>query len=96
MKKKKNYRKPSLRKERKQNTVSYVCADCGAKEEIPKGVLEYFDEVNLQQLLFGTHQFTCEKCGVGVMQPEKEPETIVRGFGLYEGFAGLKIFGFKS
>lgn len=48
MKKKKSYRKPSLRKERKLNTVSYVCDDCGAKEEIPKDVLEYFDEVNLQ------------------------------------------------
>jgi predicted nucleic acid-binding Zn ribbon protein len=85
MKKKKNYRKPLLRKERKQNTVSYVCANCGAKEQIPEDVLEYFDDINPEQLLFSAHEFTCEKCGTGVMKPEKEQEIIVRGYGLYEG-----------
>ncbi len=75
-----------MRKERKQNTISYVCANCGVKEEISEDVLEYFDEVNPEQLLFGSHQFTCEKCGVGIMKPEKESGIIVRGFGLYEGF----------
>lgn len=74
-----------MRKERKQNTVSYVCAKCGAKEEIPEDVLEYFDEANPEQLFFRTHQFNCEKCGTGIMSPEKEPEIIVRGYGLYEG-----------
>lgn len=74
-----------MRKERKQNTISYVCANCGAKEEIPEDVLEYFDEVNPEQLLFGSHQFTCEKCGEGIMSPEEEPEIIIRGYGLYEG-----------
>jgi len=86
MKKKKNYRKPSLRKKRKQSTVSYVCASCGAKEEIAVDTLEYFDEVNPEQLIFGTHQFNCEKCDTGIMSPEKEPEIIVRGYGLHEGF----------
>ena len=85
MKKKKNYRKPSLRKEKKQNTVSYVCADCGAKEEIPTDVLEYFDDENPEQLMFGEHEFTCEKCGNGIMKPENHPEIIVKGYGLYEG-----------
>lgn len=75
-----------MRKVIKQNTVSYVCANCGAKEEIPEDVLEYFDEVNPEELLFGSHQFTCEKCGTGIMKPEEEPEIIVRGYGLYEGF----------
>jgi len=42
--------------------------------------------VNPEQLLFEAHQFTCEKCGVGIMKPENEPGIIVRGFGLYEGF----------
>lgn len=86
MKKKKNHRKPSLRKECKHNTVSYVCADCGAKEQIPEDVLEYFDDVNPEQLIFGEHEFTCEKCVTGIMKPEKEPEIIVRGYGIYEGF----------
>ena len=86
MKKKKNRKKPGMRKVIKQNTVSYVCANCGAKEEIPEDVLEYFDEVNPEELLFGSHQFTCEKCGTGIMKPEEEPEIIVRGYGLYEGF----------
>lgn len=85
MKRKKNYRKPSLRKEKKQNAVSYVCANCGAKEEIPYDVLEYFDEINPGQLLLGSHQFKCEKCGVGIMSPEEEPEIIIRGYGLHEG-----------
>jgi hypothetical protein len=38
MKKKKNRRKPGMRKQRKQNTIRYVCANCGAKEEIPEDV----------------------------------------------------------
>jgi len=48
--------------------------------------LEYFDEINPEELLFGSHQFVCEKCGTGIMKPEKEPEIIVRGYGLFEGF----------
>jgi len=49
-------------------------------------MLEYFDDVNPEQLLFGSHQFKCEKCGTGIMSSEEEPEIIVRGYGLYEGF----------
>lgn len=75
-----------MRRERKQNTIRYVCVNCGAKEEVPEDVLKYFDEINPEQLFFGTHQFTCEKCSTGIMIPEKEPEIIVRGYGLYEGF----------
>ena len=75
-----------MRRERKQNTIRYVCVNCGAKEEIAEDVLEYFDEINPEQLFFGTHQFTCEKCGTGIMSTEKEPEIIVKGYGLYEGF----------
>lgn len=41
---------------------------------------------NLEQLLFSAHEFTCEKCETGIMRPEKEPEILVRGYGLYEGF----------
>jgi len=58
MKKKKNYRKQLLRKELRQNTVSYVCANCGAEEQIPEDMLEYFDDINPEQLLFSTHEFT--------------------------------------
>ena len=83
-KKKKNRKKPGIRKERKQNTVSYVCANCGEKEEIPENVLEYFDEINPAQLFLGSHQFNCEKCGIGIMNPEYEPEVMIRGYGLHE------------
>jgi len=75
-----------MRKSRPQNTISYVCTDCGVKEEIPEEVLEYFDDVNPEQLIFGAHEFSCEKCGIGIMKPEVEPEIIVRGYGLHEGF----------
>jgi len=75
-----------MRKERKQNTVSYVCTKCGAKEEIPVDVLESFDEINPEQLLYGTHQFTCEKCGTGIMSSEEDIGIIIRGYGAFEGF----------
>jgi hypothetical protein len=48
-------------------------------------VLEYFDEVNPEQLFYGAHQFTCEKCKIGIMHPEQEPVIMVKGFGLFEG-----------
>lgn len=48
-------------------------------------MLEYFDDINPEQLLFSAHEFTCEKCVTGVMKPEKGTEKIVRGYGLYEG-----------
>jgi hypothetical protein len=48
-------------------------------------VLEYFDEVNPEQLLHGVHQFTCEKCKTGIMRPEQEPLVMVKGFGLFAG-----------
>lgn len=71
---------------KKQSTISYVCANCGVQEEIPQDVLEYFDETNPEQLLFGSHRFTCEKCNKGIMAPKKETKPIVRGYGLHEGF----------
>jgi predicted nucleic acid-binding Zn ribbon protein len=93
-KKKKNRRKPGMMRQKSKsiNTVRYLCSKCGAEEEIPEHVLEYFDEINPEQLLFGTHQFTCEECGTGIMKPENEPEIIVKGYGLFEGLG----FDFKS
>jgi DNA-directed RNA polymerase subunit RPC12/RpoP len=73
-----------MRKQQSQNTIKYVCANCGATENVPEDVLEYFDDINPQQLLFGSHQFTCDKCSNGIMKPEKEPEIIVRG--VHKGF----------
>lgn len=54
------------------------------EEKIPAGVLEEFDELYPEQLLFGGHQFQCEKCEIGIMV-EKESRSIVRGYGLFEG-----------
>ena len=75
----------SDKKKLQQNTVSYVCADCRVKEEIPQNVLEYFDDTNPEQLLYGSHEFKCEKCGMGIMKPENKPEIIIKGYGLNEG-----------
>ena len=75
-----------MRSKHVQNTVKYVCVNCGPIEETPEDVLDYFDEINPEQLLFGSHQFSCEKCHTGIMKPEKKSEFIVRGHGLYEGF----------
>jgi hypothetical protein len=41
-----------MQKKRIQNTVTYVCTECDAKEEIPQDILESFDEINPEQLLF--------------------------------------------
>ena len=84
--KKKKKKKQKRPRTNKRHTISYVCSNCGSKEEIPEDVLEYFDEINPQQLLFGAHEFTCEQCGTGIMKPEEEPELIIRGYGLFEGF----------
>ena len=46
--------------------------------------LQQFDELYPEQLLFGGHQFQCEKCGIGIMM-EKESRSIIRGCGLFEG-----------
>lgn len=75
-----------------QNTISYVCSKCGVKEEIPNNVLEYFDEINPEQLLFGEHNFSCEKCTNGIMKPVEKTEILVRGFGIFEGLDGFKSY----
>jgi hypothetical protein len=46
--------------------------------------LEDFDMMYPEELLRGPHQFRCEKCKEGIMQPEKY-EARIMGFGLYEG-----------
>ena len=83
MKKKKP--KSELKQPKQPAVINYVCSNCGVKEKIPIGVLEYFDEVNPEQLLYGAHQFTCEKCKTGIMNPEQEPVVMIQGFGLFEG-----------
>ena len=80
--KKKKKKKNQARQ--KQKSISYVCASCGIKEDITIDVLEYFDETNPEQFLFGSHRFTCENCKAGVMAPEKEPEIMIRGYGLHK------------
>jgi hypothetical protein len=82
---KKKRRKPNLKQSKQPVSISYVCSNCGLKEDIPVDVLEYFDEVNPEQLLYGSHQFTCEKCKTEIMNPEREPEIMIKGFGLFEG-----------
>ena len=68
----------------KEKGLNYICPNCGAEEIIPCEVLENFDMMCPEELLHGPHQFRCEKCEEGIMQPE-EYEARVMGFGLYEG-----------
>jgi DNA-directed RNA polymerase subunit RPC12/RpoP len=83
MSKKKRRKSPIKASLKGVSKVKYVCSNCGTEEDIPTDVLEYFDHANPQQLIFGEHEFTCEKCGFGVMKPVDKRETVVRGFGLF-------------
>ena len=74
-----------MKKPKEQNTIKYVCSKCGAIEDIPEDVIEYFDEINPVQLVFGAHQFTCKKCGNGIMIPGKEPGLLVKVYGIFQG-----------
>lgn len=47
--------------------ILYICNSCGTKENIPKEVVEYFDEIN-QSNINEPPCFSCETCG-GIMQP---------------------------
>lgn len=68
-----------------KNTNSYVCGNCGRRENIPIDVLEYFDELNPQQVIMGGHKFECEACDNGIMEAENIVKPIVRAYGLFEG-----------
>lgn len=74
-----------IRKKRSiKHGVNYICANCGTQEIISSDVLEEFDLLYPEQLLYGPHTFKCEKCHTGNMQPEHY-QAQVKGFGLYEG-----------
>ena len=49
--------------------ILYICLQCKNKENIPKEVVEYFDEMD-QSNIDEPPCFACEKCG-GVMRPQK-------------------------
>ena len=57
--------------------ILYICTSCGIKENIPKEVVEYFDEMD-QSPVNEPPCFSCEKCG-GIMRPKK-----------YTGVYGIK------
>jgi hypothetical protein len=76
MAKKKKRKRPLKIREKNMTTVRYVCNNCKAEEEVPEDVLEYFDDINPRQLIFGTHEFTCEYCEVGVMKPANDVKPI--------------------
>ena len=48
--------------------ILYVCTVCGSKENIPREVVEYFDEMD-QSNINEPPCFSCEECG-GVMRPK--------------------------
>ena len=49
--------------------ILYICMQCATKENIPKEVVEYFDEM-AQTNIDEPPCFSCEKCG-GVMRPQE-------------------------
>jgi predicted RNA-binding Zn-ribbon protein involved in translation (DUF1610 family) len=52
-----------------EESIQYVCAECGEEELIPEGVVEYFDIMDDGDIAEPS-TFTCEKCG-GIMNPKK-------------------------
>lgn len=52
-----------------EEEILYICLQCKNKENIPKEVVVYFDEID-QSNINEPPCFACEKCG-GIMRPEK-------------------------
>ena len=52
-----------------EEMISYKCLKCGIAENIPREVVEYFDEMD-QSNIDEPPCFACEKCG-GVMRPKE-------------------------
>ena len=52
-----------------EETIKYRCTNCKQEEDIPKEVVEYFDEMD-QSNINEPPCFSCEKCG-GIMRPVK-------------------------
>ena len=48
--------------------ILYVCTVCGSKENIPREVVEYFDEMD-QSNINEPPFFSCEECG-WIMRPK--------------------------
>ena len=61
-------------------TIKYKCIGCNMEEDIPKEVVEYFDEMG-QSNIDEPPCFSYEKCG-GIMRPIK-----------YDGIYGKKYRG---
>lgn len=49
--------------------ILYICMECKTKENIPKEVVEFFDEMDLSNIN-GQPCSSCEKCG-GVIRTQK-------------------------
>lgn len=52
----------------KEEEILYVCVQCKYEENIPKEVVEYFDEMD-QSNIDEPPCFSCEKCN-GIMRPK--------------------------
>ena len=52
-----------------EEIISYKCLKCGMTENIPREVVEYFDEMD-QSNIDEPPCFSCEKCG-GTMRPKE-------------------------
>lgn len=52
-----------------KENILYICTHCKYEENIPKEVVEYFDEID-QSNIDEPPCFSCEKCG-GIMRPKE-------------------------
>jgi len=51
------------------NTIEFVCFDCGAKENIPKNVVDDMDLSDFDGDLRYPPRFSCESCLTGDIYP---------------------------
>ncbi len=59
------FREPDQSKE----TVEFICTFCGAREDIPKSVVEHMDLTDRSGDLSYPPRFACSACPDGYMQP---------------------------
>lgn len=58
-----------------QETVEFICTFCGAKENIPKAVVDQMDATDNKGDMSYPPRFTCSVCPDGLMHPIKYTST---------------------
>lgn len=58
-----------------QEMIEFICTFCGAKEDIPKAVVDQMDATDNKGDLSYPPRFTCSVCPDGLMHPIKYTST---------------------